>query len=227
MSDNIIGKRIKEAMKKQNLKQSDIVKKTGINKGALSSYISGKYEPKHTTIYKLASVLNVTPAWIMGYNPTENTPTQNIILFTTTFYELLRYYNIAKEEFSRKSNIAIEEIDAWLTYKKMPDKKDLEKICTFFNIGNGEDFFNGMAYFNLIDKYTKVYDNPQTFDRYKFSFVLEDILNDISKELSISVQEIKSILFDRFKKDNSIRQLCNYEDLYLFLLNYIKKNKND
>ena len=60
-TNNIIGNRIKEAMKKNGLKQADIVKMTGINKGALSSYISGKYEPKTANICKLAIALNVDP----------------------------------------------------------------------------------------------------------------------------------------------------------------------
>lgn len=79
-NNSIIGKRIKEAMIKEGLKQADIVKKTGINKGALSSYISGKYEPKQTNIYKLAKVLGVTPAWLMGYDvQMENLDSKDII----------------------------------------------------------------------------------------------------------------------------------------------------
>jgi len=58
--------RIKEAMDVRNMKQADIIEKTGINKGALSSYISGKYEPKQTNTYKLAKALNVDVAWLMG-----------------------------------------------------------------------------------------------------------------------------------------------------------------
>lgn len=65
-TNNIIGNRIKEAMKKNGLKQADIVKMTGINKGALSSYISGKYEPKTANICKLAIALNVDPVWLTG-----------------------------------------------------------------------------------------------------------------------------------------------------------------
>lgn len=71
MNNNIIGKRIKEAMLKSGLKQADIVKKTGINKGALSSYINGKYNPKLRNIYKLANVLNVEPTWLMNFEEKE------------------------------------------------------------------------------------------------------------------------------------------------------------
>ena len=48
------------------MKQVDIIERTGINKGALSSYLSGRYLPKQDNIYKLAKALDVNPAWLMG-----------------------------------------------------------------------------------------------------------------------------------------------------------------
>ena len=67
MNKEIISKRIKEAMKYRNYSQTDIVNKSGIPKSSLSSYISGKYAPKQTNIYKIAKVLDVNPVWLMGY----------------------------------------------------------------------------------------------------------------------------------------------------------------
>lgn len=39
-----------------------------LDNGALSSYISGKYEPKQTNIYKIAKALDVNEAWLMGHD---------------------------------------------------------------------------------------------------------------------------------------------------------------
>lgn len=61
-----IADRIKEGMAARGLRQTDIIEKTGINKGALSSYISGRYEPKQNNIYLIAKALNVNEAWLMG-----------------------------------------------------------------------------------------------------------------------------------------------------------------
>ena len=61
-----IANRIREGMEMRNLRQADIVEKTGINKGALSSYISGRYKPKQTNIYLIAKALDVNEAWLMG-----------------------------------------------------------------------------------------------------------------------------------------------------------------
>lgn len=63
-----LSKRLKEAMNKIDITQSELVRRTGINKGALSSYISGRYEPKQKAIYELAKALNVNEAWLMGYD---------------------------------------------------------------------------------------------------------------------------------------------------------------
>ena len=60
--------RIRSAMIKANKKQIDIVRETGIDKGALSSYLKGKYEPKQDVIYKLAKALNVSEMWLWGYD---------------------------------------------------------------------------------------------------------------------------------------------------------------
>jgi transcriptional regulator with XRE-family HTH domain len=60
--------RIKTAMSMANKKQIDIVKETGIDKGALSSYLKGKYEPKQDVVYKLAKSLDVSEMWLWGYD---------------------------------------------------------------------------------------------------------------------------------------------------------------
>ena len=55
-------------MRLRDLKQVELVQKTGINKATLSQYISGKYEPKQNRIYALAKALNVSEAWLMGFD---------------------------------------------------------------------------------------------------------------------------------------------------------------
>ena len=69
--DNIISVRIKKAMFNKQVSQADIVKNTGLSKGAVSSYISGRYTPKQSAIYKLAKYLDVSPSWLMGFDDGE------------------------------------------------------------------------------------------------------------------------------------------------------------
>lgn len=61
-----ISERIVEGMELRHLRQADIIERTGINKGALSSYIAGRYKPKQNNIYLLAKALDVNEAWLMG-----------------------------------------------------------------------------------------------------------------------------------------------------------------
>lgn len=69
--------RIKQAMQFSNLKQVDIVnkaknleKETGIklSKTDLSQYVNGKVTPGQKKLYVLAKILNVSEAWLLGYD---------------------------------------------------------------------------------------------------------------------------------------------------------------
>lgn len=60
--------RLREAMTITGKKQADLVRETGIDKGSISNYLSGRYEPKQEAIYKLAIALNVSEMWLWGYD---------------------------------------------------------------------------------------------------------------------------------------------------------------
>lgn len=61
------SERIKEAMSIKEKKQIDLVRSTGIDKGSMSHYVSGTYEPKNEAIHKLAKALDVSEMWLWGY----------------------------------------------------------------------------------------------------------------------------------------------------------------
>lgn len=60
--------RLRLALENAKLKQTELCRITGLDKGAVSSYISGKYEPKSTAINKMALALNVSEMWLWGYD---------------------------------------------------------------------------------------------------------------------------------------------------------------
>ena len=62
------GQRISEALKYRDMKQADLCKLAKVPKSSLSLYLSGAYEPKQDRIYDMARVLNVSEAWLMGYD---------------------------------------------------------------------------------------------------------------------------------------------------------------
>lgn len=69
--------RLKTIMNERNLKQIDILKLTEpfchkydikMNKSDLSQYVSGKVEPNQKKLFVLGKALNVSEAWLMGYD---------------------------------------------------------------------------------------------------------------------------------------------------------------
>lgn len=63
-----IAQRLKEALALSGKRQADLVRETGLDRGSISSYLSGKYEPKQKAIYKMAQALNVSESWLLGYD---------------------------------------------------------------------------------------------------------------------------------------------------------------
>lgn len=60
--------RLKQAMSMRNMRAVDLVEKTGIPKGAISYYLAGRSQPKADRIYIIAQALDVSEAWLLGYD---------------------------------------------------------------------------------------------------------------------------------------------------------------
>ena len=68
------AQRLGEALARKGMKQSELVRASGIDSGAISRYLSGEYEPKSKAISKLAAALDVSEMWLWGYDvPRERT----------------------------------------------------------------------------------------------------------------------------------------------------------
>ena len=63
-----IKERIKLALELRELTQSELAEKAHIDKGQLSSYLSGKYKPRQNNIDALSIALDVNEAWLMGFD---------------------------------------------------------------------------------------------------------------------------------------------------------------
>ena len=60
--------RIRKALAIRGMKQSELCRITNIPKSAISQYITGCFEPKQDRIYLIAKTLEVSEAWLMGYD---------------------------------------------------------------------------------------------------------------------------------------------------------------
>lgn len=66
--------RIRIALDRTGMTQTELSKKTGIPKSAISQYIKGSFEPKQDRIYIISKALHVSEAWLMGFDVPMNEP---------------------------------------------------------------------------------------------------------------------------------------------------------
>ena len=67
-----IGHRIKELRELKKLTQEDLGNIIGVNKATINRYETGVIDIKRTTAIKLSKVLDVSPAYIMGWEDNIN-----------------------------------------------------------------------------------------------------------------------------------------------------------
>ncbi len=90
---SVFSERLKSAMKKSNITQAELSSVTGIPKSALSQYLSDKFKPRRERIYILSRELNVSPAWLIGYDDTEVSRTQGKKVYLNEVeYKLIQIY---------------------------------------------------------------------------------------------------------------------------------------
>lgn len=62
------AQRLNELMNYFGLKQTDIAKRTGLPKSAISMYLSGQRQPRQDKLTIIAEAYNVDEAWLMGFD---------------------------------------------------------------------------------------------------------------------------------------------------------------
>ena len=71
--------RLRAGLDFTGMTQSELSKQSGVSKSSISRYLSGAWEAKQDAVYLLSRALNVSEAWLMGYDvPMERSaqPTQ-------------------------------------------------------------------------------------------------------------------------------------------------------
>lgn len=99
----LLKNRLYEAMTRAGLRQVDLEKKTGINRSSLSRYLSGDYEPNGDRLHRLAVALDVSEAYLLGYDiAPDREPEEEAAAAAETFEEemsrrmlerMVAYYN--------------------------------------------------------------------------------------------------------------------------------------
>ena len=125
-----ISNRLKQIMAQRNLKQVDILNMSAplqrkynirLAKNDLSQYVNGKVEPNQDRIFLLSKTLNVSEAWLLGYNVP-----QEVVDKEDNTNELVSIYNKLVQE--RKNNVyqyATEQLVEQNNVLKFPDGKQI------------------------------------------------------------------------------------------------------
>ena len=123
--------RLKEALKIRNMKPVELSEKTGLSESLISKYLSGKAIARQNKLFKLSLALNVSEAWLMGY---ENQMVRETLSFKDTLFYMCPVYGRIS---AGQPNWAEECIEGKLPID--PDLMNLTnpKECYFLRV-NGE-----------------------------------------------------------------------------------------
>ena len=95
------GQRIAKALDIKGMKQAELCRLGKVPKSSLSLYLSGAYEPRQDRLHDMALALNVSEAWLMGYDvpmEREKKPPSDIKELTEGERMLLDLFNRVPED---------------------------------------------------------------------------------------------------------------------------------
>ncbi len=72
MSANLTQQRLEQAFAASGLTQAELSRLSGIDRGSISLYLSGKYRPKADKLIRLAGALGVSAEWLSGAEEATN-----------------------------------------------------------------------------------------------------------------------------------------------------------
>lgn len=88
---NTFADRLLQAINESGLSQKRIAERVGISRSMITQYLHGTSEAKSTNLYRLALVLNVSEAWLMGIEGAEK---KRIEVMSPELNELIRVYKL-------------------------------------------------------------------------------------------------------------------------------------
>lgn len=110
--------RLKNIMKERKITQTELAKRTGIRQSSISDWLNDRYEPKQDKVYIIAKALNVSPAWLLGYDEPSTNQTEGYYVDpeTAEFAEYLRTRPEARLLFSASRGISKEDMEETVKY---------------------------------------------------------------------------------------------------------------
>lgn len=151
-------------------------KKVGVSKATIQRWESGEISNvRRDKIAKLASALDTTPAYLMGWDEKQ--------LFPGNLRTLMQNNKINANELSAKSGISVERIIEFLDHKDDPTKREADILSEYF----------GVSFEDLLTKNLTV---DQSYDK-KTEVIIELVshLNDVGKDRVIAYIQDLSVKY--------------------------------
>lgn len=105
--------RLKQAMDYRNIKAVDLCERGDIPKSAMSYYMSGRSEPKSDRLYTIAKLLDVSEAWLLGYDvPMERSMEQKELDELTALTERIKKETEFRDLIVRINHLNPAQLDA-------------------------------------------------------------------------------------------------------------------
>lgn len=128
MKYEITAKRIQQALSNMNMKPQELADKSGVSKSSISQYINGSHSPSNISSGKMATILNVDPLWLMGFDvPMEQSidylysdENSNFLIEVTKKANNMKFVTIMKKymELSASDRKSVDDMIDFLHAKK-------------------------------------------------------------------------------------------------------------
>lgn len=133
------SERLKQILSERKLKQVDILRlaepyckqyEVKLNRNDLSQYVNGKVEPGQTKLYILGQALQVSEAWLMGYDVPMNGSS-----LASRLQQAMDQRDVTAGHLAELAGLSKETIVEYLQNDNITPKRDeIKSICNALNI---------------------------------------------------------------------------------------------
>lgn len=202
------AKRLNYILNYKGLKQADLVRQTNLPKSAISQYLSGKVEPKQDNLYIIAEALNVSEAWLMGYDTEmKKTISSNIINLSNQEKALINKYRQLNEQQQYK---VMGYIDSELHHTDtVRETSPVYKIDnnTHLKVAENEYEYKGERYIKTdVAAYGATEDETMIADIEKFKIADKKMQKSIDEDIRKQKEYEEGVIKRVMKKHNISRE---------------------
>lgn len=111
--------RLNQLLKIKNITKAELSRQTGIDRSSITHYTNGDWEGKQDSVYAIATALNVSEAWLMGYDvPMERKPVYTIERLSDHQKKLLTAYDALNDLGQEEAQKQVENLTYIPKYQK-------------------------------------------------------------------------------------------------------------